>query len=316
MILDFLPTVSTHPLTSPNYLKPSSMKLIAACFIAFLLSTSVYGQELANKNGLIVSYEASKIETAKKFDKWNVKLIINNTTGSDLFFYAIPTGLMLDAPYAKIDVPNAKGLLTVNLKYLNAKIVDGVKSFNGRGVFKIPAGTFTEDFETSVAIGEVPVVKGAFLISPVSYNEVTTGQTTAVTSTPATATPAATTAPNDPASVTVLQRASLTSEMKLLINQAIAMPASPEIRLVLHSNGNLVLYNDGGKSPLWSSNTEGKQVSYGEMQADGNFVLKTAAGEEVWSTDTAGNPGSMLVLGQEGTIAVFTKSFQNIWQAP
>ena len=94
------------------------------------------------------------------------------------------------------------------------------------------------------------------------------------------------------------------------------MPASPEIRLVLHSNGNLVLYNDGGKSPLWSSNTEGKQVSYGEMQADGNFVLKTAADEEVWSTDTAGNPGSIIVIGQEGTFAIFAKDFKTLWKAP
>jgi hypothetical protein len=294
------------------------MKLLVPCFI-LLLSVSAYGQELASKNGLTISYEASKIETVKKFDKWNVKLIINNTTGSDLFFSAMPTGLMLDAPYTKIDVPNAKGLLTVNLKYLNAKIVNDVKSFNGRGVFKIPAGTTTEDFTTSVAIGEVPVIKGALLITPVSYNEVTTGQATAVTSTPVTATPAATTSTtpaNDATNITVLQRASLTSGMKLLINQAIAMPASPEIRLVLHGNGNLVLYNDGGKSPLWSSDTAGKQVSYGEMQADGNFVLKTTAGEEVWSTDTAGNPGSMIVLGQEGTVAIFAKDFKTLWTAP
>lgn len=293
------------------------MKILLTGVITILLCASAYGQELASKAGIVVSYEAAKTETAKKFDKWNVKVTINNTTGADLYFAGNVGGsLSLDASYLRIDIPNAKGLLTLNLKLFRAKMVDGVLSHDKRPVFKIPAGVYEETLETAVAFGDVPVVKGNFMIDPKSYAEVT-GQASATTTLTTTTTPAATPAPAASSTeITVLDRASVGSGKKLLLNHAIQMPAARENRLTLDGTGNLVLSNDGGKTAVWSSETSGKQVSYGEMQEDGNFVLKTASGEEVWSTNTGGNPGAMIMLGSDGSVAIYTKEFASIWQAP
>jgi hypothetical protein len=295
------------------------MKIFFTCSVAILLCMSAYSQELASKGGLTVSYEASKIETTKRADKWSIKVIINNTTGADLYFSAMlsSNAISLDAPYVRIDIPNAKGILATNLDYVRAPMVEGVLTPNKRPVFKIPSGILAKDLTTTVAIGEVPVVKGSILIDPKSLSEVTSQPSSSVSANPTPATPvaAAPTAEADQ-SITVIHRASLTTGQKLMLRQSLEMPAYPEIRLILDGNGNLLLYNDGGKTPLWSTDTGGKQVSYAEMQTDGNFVLKTATDQEVWSSDTSGNPDSMVVLGQGGILAIFTKDFQPIWQVP
>jgi hypothetical protein len=298
------------------------MKITFAPLIVVLISASAYTQELASKGGLTISYEASKTESTKKADKWSIKIIVNNTTGADLYFSAMlsSNAVSLDAPYVRIDIPNAKGLLATNLDYLRAPMVDGVLTSNKRPVFKIPAGTLTKDLTTTVAIGETPAVKGTIMIDPKSLADVTSPAGSGTSASPTAAAPSsASPAPapvGDQTEILVIHRASLMAGQKLMLRQSLEMPAYPEIRLILDGSGNLSLYNDGGKTPLWSSDTAGKQVSYGEMQADGNFVLKTAADEAVWATETAGNPGSMVVLGQGGTLAIFTKEMQIAWQVP
>jgi hypothetical protein len=293
------------------------MKTSFTCLFALLMCASVYGQELASKGGLTVSYEASKIESTKKADKWSIKILINNSTGADLYFTAMlsTNAVSLDAPYVRIDIPNAKGLFATNLDYLRAPMVEGVLTSNKRPVFKIPASGLAKELTTTVALGETPSVKGTILIDPKSLGDVTSQTASTASSSPA-ATLAATQAAASDQSITVIHRASLMAGQKLMLRQSLEMPAYPEIRLILDGNGNLSLYNDGGKTALWSSNTGGKQVSYAEMQADGNFTLKTGTDEQVWSTDTAGSGGYMIVLGQGGLLAIFTKESQIVWQVP
>ena len=72
--------------------------------------------------------------------------------------------------------------------------------------------------------------------------------------------------------------------------------------IVMQRDGNLVVYNHGyGGRATWASHTGGRRVGgqlarCAVMQADGNFVLYTAAGRAVWNTETAGNPGARAVF--------------------
>jgi len=56
--------------------------------------------------------------------------------------------------------------------------------------------------------------------------------------------------------------------------------------VVMQSDGNLVLYN--GNAPVWSSRTAGKGRSRVVMQHDGNLVIVAANGKPTWNTETAG----------------------------
>lgn len=58
-------------------------------------------------------------------------------------------------------------------------------------------------------------------------------------------------------------------------------------RLVLQSDGNLVLYAPGYRV-LWKSNTSGTINPYLIVQGDGNVVLYPGTGPAVWSTGTGG----------------------------
>ena len=50
------------------------------------------------------------------------------------------------------------------------------------------------------------------------------------------------------------------------------------------------------------------------MQGDGNFVLYTAAGAAVWSSNTPNNPGASVTLGNDGNLVMHSSSGAVIWQ--
>jgi|GEM_PF-4825233 len=405
-------------------------KSLATCFAILLLSVPAFNQELANKGGLIVSCAATKLETDKKADKWKLTVTIDNTTGGDLYFAGNIVGATLTAPYARINIPNAKGLLTLNIKNYYAKMVDGAKSAGGSPVFIIPAGKFTEELHTAVAIGETPGVKGTILVEPKSLTEVTTGQ--APTQAPQVATATAVTPQPDPneqvivvemppqdgrtfitytagnpndgyeeqtisyidwnnkdmqaivkdgkftvsdngefskgvqaneinyldfdkqkmsariadddqnflvgpngnftgatGHLTIKHLASMHKKLETGLKPELnsSLPAGKKLKigqslttsdyrfsLLMQGNGNLTLFNNDGHVEMWSTKTLGKQAAYAEMQADGNFVLKTATGAVVWSTNTSGNPGALLTMGSEGNLVVFTTTGKIAWQ--
>jgi hypothetical protein len=55
--------------------------------------------------------------------------------------------------------------------------------------------------------------------------------------------------------------------------------------LILQEDGNLVIYDEQNK-PVWTPNTYGKGVVKAVMQDDGNFVLYTKENKPIWCSKT------------------------------
>ncbi|MFT3768831.1 MAG: GH25 family lysozyme [Minicystis sp.] len=80
--------------------------------------------------------------------------------------------------------------------------------------------------------------------------------------------------------------------------------------LVQQSDGNLVLYENGGKA-LWASGTDGTDGRIAVMQEDGNLVVYTGEGKPVWDSGTWGNPGAWLAIQDDGNLVIYTS--KAIW---
>jgi hypothetical protein len=74
-------------------------------------------------------------------------------------------------------------------------------------------------------------------------------------------------------------------------------------RLILQTDGNLVLYGPDGAR--WASGTWGRAVDYAVMQVDGNLVLY-GAGLAVWATGTNGRRGAYLAMQSDGNLVLYT----------
>ncbi len=74
-------------------------------------------------------------------------------------------------------------------------------------------------------------------------------------------------------------------------------------RLVLQSDGNLVLYRVGG-AVLWAINPGVHAVTKAIMQGDGNFVVYGPEGP-YWASNTAPNPGSFLIVQDDGNVVIY-----------
>jgi hypothetical protein len=83
--------------------------------------------------------------------------------------------------------------------------------------------------------------------------------------------------------------------------------------LILQGDGNLVLYRTHFGKPLWASNTDGSPADRIMMQADGNFVSYSAAGNYIWDTGTNGNPGAWIVLQDDGNLVIYDNASQPLW---
>lgn len=96
----------------------------------------------------------------------------------------------------------------------------------------------------------------------------------------------------------------LNADQKLNVNDQLNSN-NGKVRLVMQSDGNLVLYRqDNGKS-LWASNTGQKPVNRAIMQGDGNFVCYDGANKAYWATGTWDHPGSYIVLQDDGNLVVY-----------
>ena len=69
----------------------------------------------------------------------------------------------------------------------------------------------------------------------------------------------------------------------------------PNDTVIMQTDGNLVVYKSGGLA-LWDSRTGGSG-NWLSMQDDGNLVIYNSAGHALWATGTAGNLGG----GSPGT---------------
>jgi hypothetical protein len=117
--------------------------------------------------------------------------------------------------------------------------------------------------------------------------------------------PTATTGPVGPAR--------LNANQLLGVNQQL-VSSNGKARLLMQSDGNLVLYRVSDNRALWASGTYGKPMTQALMQTDGNFVGynsgKTIA---YWSSHTYGFPGASVVLGDDGNLLVVLPSGAVLW---
>jgi Protein of unknown function (DUF4241) len=70
--------------------------------------------------------------------------------------------------------------------------------------------------------------------------------------------------------------------------------------LVHQHDGNLVLYDNTGRGGVWSSGTQGRGTARCVLHQNGDLALYDRTGQVVWSTDTAGHPGSRLIVDDDG----------------
>jgi hypothetical protein len=84
-------------------------------------------------------------------------------------------------------------------------------------------------------------------------------------------------------------------------------------KLVMQSDGNLVLYANG--QPAWTSFTQGNPGAKAVMQSDGNLVIYNKNQQPVWATFTHNNPGSRIVLQDDGNIVIYNAGNVPVWQS-
>jgi hypothetical protein len=62
---------------------------------------------------------------------------------------------------------------------------------------------------------------------------------------------------------------------------------------------------------LWSRNVANGQILW--MQDDGNLVLRNAAGDALWASNTSGHPGAYLALQNDGNVVIYDAGNSPLW---
>jgi hypothetical protein len=84
-------------------------------------------------------------------------------------------------------------------------------------------------------------------------------------------------------------------------------------RLVMQTDGNLVIYRKRDGAALWSSYTNGNSGAYLTMQSDGNLVIYRqgggpSTGGALWATGTWNNPAAYAVNQDDGNFVVYKQA--------
>ena len=103
----------------------------------------------------------------------------------------------------------------------------------------------------------------------------------------------------------------LSTNMQLYTSDYIIAPVK-DCKLILQTDGNLVLYNKIYQA-LWASNTVGKDAFKCIMQADGNLVLYDKSNKPLWASNTFGHPNSRLVLQDDGNLVIYDENNAPVW---
>ncbi|MBO0885088.1 MAG: hypothetical protein J2P17_33100 [Mycobacterium sp.] len=112
----------------------------------------------------------------------------------------------------------------------------------------------------------------------------------------------------------------LASSATLTVNQQLnigdqLLSSNGKARLVMQSDGDLVLYRTDTGAALWSTGTNGKPVAHALMQSDGNLVLyNTDNSVWYWNAGTYGNPGASLQLQDNANLVIRAQNGTVIWQ--
>jgi hypothetical protein len=85
-------------------------------------------------------------------------------------------------------------------------------------------------------------------------------------------------------------------------------------RLYMQGDGNLVLRNVSTQKALWASGTDGKGAVKLVLQTDGNLVLYTSSGQPVWATNTVGKGSNALRVNDNGSLVLYAGSTV-VWSA-
>jgi hypothetical protein len=98
----------------------------------------------------------------------------------------------------------------------------------------------------------------------------------------------------------------LQAGQQLVCNQYLLSP-NGLYKLILQTDGNLVIYNQTTNKAVWATYTNGKPVVKAVMQGDGNFVLYGSNGASYWSSRTYNYPGAFLQIQDQGNAVVYAK---------
>ncbi|HEV2778061.1 MAG TPA: CHAP domain-containing protein [Actinophytocola sp.] len=82
--------------------------------------------------------------------------------------------------------------------------------------------------------------------------------------------------------------------------------ADGRYRLVMQGDGNLVEYGPSGA--LWSTRTAGHPGSWAVMQSDGNLVVYGPGGNPLWDSGTWGNSGARVVVQNDSNVVMYAAS--------
>jgi hypothetical protein len=87
-------------------------------------------------------------------------------------------------------------------------------------------------------------------------------------------------------------------------------------QLKMQSDGNLVLYKNGGGA-LWDSNTNGDGSDRVIMQEDGNLVVYKSSGSPVWSakSNSTANRYAHLLVQNDGNLVIYNQSGSVVWSS-
>ena len=91
---------------------------------------------------------------------------------------------------------------------------------------------------------------------------------------------------------------------------------SGQYRLIMQSDGNLVVYN-GSNKVIWNTRTANTGGNRLTMQSDGNLVIYTASNSPKWHTHTYNhrNSGVDAVLQDDGNLVLYTDDNQAVWSS-
>lgn len=84
-------------------------------------------------------------------------------------------------------------------------------------------------------------------------------------------------------------------------------------RLLMQSDGNLVLYSMPGNKPFWATGTTRYPGSVLQMQGDGNLVVYAPGHVAVWASNTANHPGTVLQMQNDANAVLYAPGHVAIW---
>lgn len=101
------------------------------------------------------------------------------------------------------------------------------------------------------------------------------------------------------------------SEGSHLAVGSLLLSGDERYRLVLQSDGNLVIYSPN--RAIWSSWTVRRDSSQFILQGDGNLVIYDSTGKAVWNSRTNGENASKLIMQSDGNLVLYSTSGKALW---